>query len=682
MRIENDIKLDFDDVLIRPKRSTLGSRKDVVLERTYKFKHSTYPYRGIPIIAANMSTIGTFEMAKALRQYNLSTAIHKHYSIEDLNHYFNSSFNAPLFYSMGILEHDYEKLHAISKLINITHICVDVANGYTESFVHFLQKLRAEFPNMVIMAGNVVTGEMTQQLILNGVDIVKIGIGPGCLTADARVLMADGTYKNICDVKPGDRVITGDGHAAFVKRSFITGYRKVRSIKNTHFHTPLQLTSDHKCLVGDLTSVSTSTLHLETNTKLGENKISWKTADSIEKCAALLPLNIKFEIPSNFNFDIETYFRRKNYNISYKQRISSTYDTGYLFGMFLGNGNSYLDNNHSGRVTWYLGAHETDLIQKLQKVITNVISKEPIVKMNGSVAHIILHSKQWASFFDSFGKASNKVLPTKYLCSDREYLQGLHDGLVDSDGYVTDNTSKNLIELFGVINYLLHGSVPNVIPGGLQTSEHVQLNGYQIIKILKISDESEIEVPVYDLEIDDPSHSFIANNMIVHNSVCTTRKITGVGYPQLSAIIECADAAHGLGGLVCADGGCKTPGDVAKAFGAGADFVMLGGMLAGHDECGGELIRLENGEPTGMKFYGMSSATAMEKYAGGVAEYRASEGKEVIVPYRGSVENTIKEILGGLRSACTYTGARSLKDLSKCTTFVKVNRQLNTVFGQ
>ena len=129
-------------------------------------------------------------------------------------------------------------------------------------------------------------------------------------------------------------------------------------------------------------------------------------------------------------------------------------------------------------------------------------------------------------------------------------------------------------------------------------------------------------------------------------SVCTTRVKTGVGYPQLSAIIECADAAHGLGGQIISDGGCSTPGDVAKAFGAGADFVMLGGMLAGHDESGGDLI-----EKDGVKvkqFYGMSSATAMEKHVGGVADYRASEGKTVEVPYRGSVENTVLDILGGI----------------------------------
>jgi GMP reductase len=158
-------------------------------------------------------------------------------------------------------------------------------------------------------------------------------------------------------------------------------------------------------------------------------------------------------------------------------------------------------------------------------------------------------------------------------------------------------------------------------------------------------------------------------------SVCTTRKVAGVGYPQLSCIMECADAAHGLGGYVLSDGGCTCPGDVAKAFGAGADFVMIGGMFAGTDEAGGEITE------EGKEFYGMSSDTAMEKYAGGVASYRASEGKTVNVPYTGPVADTMQQILGGVRSACTYVGAARLKDLPKCTTFIRVNRQLNTIWG-
>ena len=167
-------------------------------------------------------------------------------------------------------------------------------------------------------------------------------------------------------------------------------------------------------------------------------------------------------------------------------------------------------------------------------------------------------------------------------------------------------------------------------------------------------------------------------------SVCTTRKMTGVGYPQLSCIIECADAAHGLSGHVMSDGGCTVPGDIAKAFGAGADFVMLGGMLAGHKECEGEILGNHRGGTMfaqKMEFYGMSSEEAQIKYYGEKQSYRASEGKKVQVPYKGSVKNTVEEILGGLRSACTYAGAKTIKSLPKCTTFVKVNRQLNEVFS-
>ena len=167
-------------------------------------------------------------------------------------------------------------------------------------------------------------------------------------------------------------------------------------------------------------------------------------------------------------------------------------------------------------------------------------------------------------------------------------------------------------------------------------------------------------------------------------SVCTTRIQTGVGYPQLSAVIECADAAHGVGGYIMADGGCCCPGDISKAFGAGADFVMLGGMLAGHKECSGEIIQ-EGIAPEGRQykqFYGMSSAIAMNKYSGGVANYRSSEGKTVRVPYKGPVEETVKSILGGVRSACTYMGARTIKQMPKCATFVRVAQQSNEVFGK
>ena len=344
MRIETDIKLGFKDVMIRPKRSTLKSRSQVSLIRKFNFLHSDTTWEGIPIMAANMDTVGTFEMSKALGRNKLFTTIHKHYSPDEWKKFIQQDEEGIknfIAVSTGTSQNDLEKLKTIiSQSPSINFICIDVANGYSEHFVEFVKQARAQYPNKVIIAGNVVTGEMVEELLLAGADIIKVGIGPG--------------------------------------------------------------------------------------------------------------------------------------------------------------------------------------------------------------------------------------------------------------------------------------------------------------------------------------------------SVCTTRVKTGVGYPQLSAIIECADAAHGLGGQIISDGGCATPGDVAKAFGAGADFVMMGGMFAGHDENGGELI--EEGGNKFKQFYGMSSETAMNKHSGGVANYRASEGKTVQVPYRGSIENTLKDILGGLRSTCTYVGANRLKELTKRTTFIRVAEQENRVY--
>lgn len=219
---------------------------------------------------------------------------------------------------------------------------------------------------------------------------------------------------------------------------------------------------------------------------------------------------------------------------------------------------------------------------------------------------------------------------------------------------------------------------------------------FELVEITDIEYHPKYDGKVYDLTVKD-DHSYNINGIVVHNSVCTTRLMAGVGYPQLSAIIECADAAHGLDAHIISDGGCTCPGDVAKAFGAGADFVMLGGMLAGHDEGGGHVISKYEAEGSYamidtndiipnleekqyVEFYGMSSDTAMDKHHGGVAAYRSSEGRTVEVPYRGPVKSTVKNILGGLRSACTYVGASSLKQLSKCTTFIRVNHQYNDVF--
>ena len=159
-------------------------------------------------------------------------------------------------------------------------------------------------------------------------------------------------------------------------------------------------------------------------------------------------------------------------------------------------------------------------------------------------------------------------------------------------------------------------------------------------------------------------------------SVCTTRTMTGVGVPQFSAIVECADAANGVDGHIMADGGCVYPGDIAKALGGGAHMVMVGGMLAGHDESEQNVV---DGK---IEFYGMSSDRAREIHGKRKDGYRGNEGRLISLPYRGPVKDTIENILGGVRSACTYIGARRLKDMAKCASFVTTNNVINKVYEQ
>ena len=344
MRIEEEIKLDYSDVLFRPKRSTLKSRSEVNLKRKYTFKYSKLNWEGIPIIASNMDGVGEVGIAAKLASFNMMTALTKQHNECDIKLLQKKkSIHNFVAFSCGTSKDSYTRLNLLlKKNPKFKFICIDVANGYSENFSNFLTEVRKKYPSKTIIAGNVVTADMTQELVLSGADIVKVGIGPG--------------------------------------------------------------------------------------------------------------------------------------------------------------------------------------------------------------------------------------------------------------------------------------------------------------------------------------------------SVCTTRIQTGVGYPQLSAVLECADAAHGLGAHIIADGGCTCPGDVAKGFGAGADFVMLGGMLAGHKEGGGKIIN-QNGKNF-IEFYGSSSEEANDKHYGGLADYRSSEGKKVSIEYRPSLDKTVKDILGGIRSSCTYVGAPTLKQLSKCTTFVRVNNQYNDTFGK
>ena len=341
-KIEVGLKLDFNNILIRPKRSTINTRSLVNLNRKFKFRNANVSWDGTPIIAANMDTTGTFEVYDTLSNHNVITALHKFYSIEDIKRETGKrKMNPNLFMiSTGINDGALEKLIEIFGILDCQWICIDIANGYISKLVEFCKKVRELFPNKIIIAGNVVTREVVEELILNGkVDVVKVGIGGG--------------------------------------------------------------------------------------------------------------------------------------------------------------------------------------------------------------------------------------------------------------------------------------------------------------------------------------------------SACTTRLKTGVGMPQVSAILECADAAHGVGGHIIGDGGITCPGDMAKAFGAGADFVMAGGGFSGHDENPGEVITDEYGNKF-KTFYGMSSKHAMEKHYGKMDSYRSSEGRCLKIKYKGSLDDTILDYLGGLRSTCTYINAPSIKEMPKCTTFVQVSQQVNT----
>ena len=242
-------------------------------------------------------------------------------------------------------------------------------------------------------------------------------------------------------------------------------------------------------------------------------------------------------------------------------------------------------------------------------------------------------------------------------------------------------SSKEISEIIGVST-----TFPDVAFVGLDVANGYTINFVDSVKRLRNELPNATIIAGNVVTGDMTAELILAGVDIIKvgvgpGSVCTTRIKTGIGYPQLSAVIECADAAHGLGGHIIADGGCNSSGDIVKAFAAGADFVMIGGMLAGHEECDGELIFEDDvEEPVGMQFYGMASQTAMERHGHSNREYRGEEGKTVTVPYRGSVQDTVLDILGGVRSACTYVGARRLKDLTKCATFVRVNNTHNRIY--
>lgn len=747
MKIEQDIKLDFSDVLMRPKRSTLSSRSEVDLIRTLKFPNSGQSWSGVPIMVANMDTVGTLDMFNALYKNRMMTCLHKYVSAEDIIELFKQYEGLPddelhpinyMILSTGITESNWDNLNStIAKLsengIEVKFICVDVANGYMDSFSNFCKRVRTRYPNKTIIAGNVVTREIVEELILNcGVDIVKCGIGSGCFAGDTRVLMANGIYKNICDIEVGEFVINMNGEPVKVLNKMNKGFMKVVNMRTNNWHGRTIVTDNHKFFTGDLSSSSIKSISNNGKAKLldkqsktipKKSKYKWCQLNELDekKSTFLMPKKYNWLLKDNFQIDLSDFVTRAkvsdekiitNGNCEFNRFINSDYDLGYIFGTFLGDGHSKItvhNNSEMGSVHWYFSLHETDIAEKLKNSIKKHLNYEVKIVPEKNVLKVNCYNKHFAKMLFEFGKKNDKQLPSKYYCKDKDYIKGIFDGLNDSDGHleVTKkenkiftfvNTSKYLIELYywccmnlntsfsSCKNKKTIGGLKNVKNENIKDIFRVKThtfnrytNNYVYSDIIDKRDVYD-EVEVWDIEVDCDTHSFIANNSIVHNSVCTTRLQTGVGMPQFSTILECADAAHGLNGHIISDGGVKVPGDFSKAFAGGADFVMSGSMFAGFDESAGDLVTDEDGRKF-KTFYGMSSATSMNKYHGGVAKHRSSEGKTVKVPYKGPVQEQVYNILGGIRSTCTYTGAKRLKDLPKCATFIRVNNQVNNKYS-
>lgn len=590
-------------------------------------------------------------------------------------------------------------------------VSVDTAHGHSRGVLDAVRMLRAQFPDLDLIAGNVATAEGARALADVGADAVKVGVGPGCFAAGTRVLMANGTYRNIELIEAGDRVINQHGQPVSVRRAWCTGEREVMAVRHVHSLEETLVTPDHQFWVGDLSSVSEAVVQargyakaLETPTRWGKSKLHWKEVAEAGADTFLLPRRIAFERPTGFCVELATFAVRAAPLARHRPTIRDGYATGYLFGTFLGDGHAFFNTNgrsEIGHVSWYFGAHETAIVAKLQGCLEEVVGFQgkEVLSAKANLITVTLYSLPWARLLARFSKRQHKHLPTEYLCANPEYLHGLRDGLLDSDGYTGadgrvyfHNTSRMLVELFAVLTFELEGSFPNLqqepgSAGGLvgtddahcRPSYRARLNtthtkrltpDYTVVKVLG-QRWLHRWMPVYDLEVDCPTHSFIADNAIVHNSICTTRIIAGIGVPQLSAVMEVARGLEGTGVPLIADGGIKFSGDVVKALAGGAATVMIGSLLAGTEEAPGD-VQLYEGRK--FKTYrGMGSVEAMEdgskdRYfqdAEDDVKKLVPEGIVGRVPYKGAVAEVLYQLTGGLRAGMGYVGAATVEQLQQ-----------------
>ncbi len=615
--------------------------------------------------------------------------------------------------------HDFERAASLIAA-GVDVLVVDSAHGHSRNVIETVRELKRRHAIDVI-AGNVATVEGARALADAGADGVKAGIGPGCFAAGTRVLMANGTYRNIEEVKAGDRVINMNGEPVAVVKAWCTGVREVIAVRHTASFRETLATPDHRYYVGDLNTSTRATIAnkgyaavLAKPTKTGAAKLKWKEVGALDRDVVLLPRRIAFEMPAEVRIDLGDFAIRKAKLERYTTEIRESYDFGYLLGTFLGDGHAFLNrvrNSDIGRVSWYFGTNESEVTAKLVRAVEAVTGVTPKVVPGEKVDTVNLYSLQWARLLAECGKRHEKHLPDKYLCGNAEYLRGMFDGLVDSDGYVAadgrigfHNTAAALVELFNVLCFLVKGSFPNsdteaATAGGLKgvdvadcrESYRSRLNvshlkrhmgAFQVVKPLGRR-ETGLAVPVYDIEVDCPTHSFIANNAVVHNSICTTRIVSGVGVPQMSAIANVVRGLAGTGVPVIADGGIRYSGDITKALAAGAYTVMIGGLFAGLAESPGQLI-LYRGRSfkqyRGMGSLGAMVAGSADRYqqGGGSGSPVPSNGKlvpegvEGRVPFKGHLSPYVYQLVGGVRAGMGYCGCKTLDELRTKARFIQV----------
>ncbi len=596
-------------------------------------------------------------------------------------------------------------------------LVVDTAHGHSRGVVEMVARIKGLSGEFEVVAGNIATGEAAEALIDAGADAVKVGVGPGCFAAGTRVLMADASYKNIEDLLAGDRVINMDGEPVTVRRAWCTGIREVVAVRHLNAPAETVVTPDHNFYVGELSTRNAAAVaasgyarSLEQPTRRGLSKPRWKEVGASSGDTLLLPRRIAFELPDEFRIDLREFAGRESSPARSHTEIHDSYELGFVFGTFLGAGDAFLNTNgrsEIGRVGWRFGANEMAIALRLAESLEAVTGVYPTITGGGKATiRVSLDSLQWARLLAQFGKRDRKHLPRAYWSGNPLYLNGLLHGLLASDRNLEHgrlcfrNSSRELAELFGVLCHLIQGSFPNISlerggAGGLRGTTDAncrasfrsrlnvsaakrQLERFQLVKQLGRR-ELGIEVPVYDIEVDCPTHSFIADNAIVHNSICTTRIVAGVGMPQLTAVSDVAEAAAAHGVPVICDGGMVSSGDVAKAIAAGADTVMIGSMLAGTDESPGDVV-YSHGERY-KEYRGMGSIGAMKArgfskdryFQGDVedVEKLVPEGIEGRVPYKGALSGVVHQIVGGVRQAMGYCGAPTIEAMKQAR-FVRI----------